>query len=132
GSNRTLKDSNLGIQDKSSHLFHLYVRFGQTDFFILYHTIFTFAPIGRKELVPYDRSISPIIKCRVEQCVAKSLLFGYRKWNILAFRRRLMSLLVLTHCGVASRRLLRQDTRIFRLLGEANIHNVDLYFFDTA
>src|SRR5690625_1533735 len=61
--------------------------------------------IPTRDLVPYDRIISPIIKCRVAQCVAKSLLFGYRKWNILAFRRRLMSLLVLTHCGVSSRPL---------------------------
>src|SRR5699024_890755 len=54
----------------------------------------------------------------------KSLLFGYRKWNILAFRRRLMSLVVLTHCGVSSGPLLLQESRIFHLLVYAIIHTV--------
>src|SRR5690625_3692043 len=64
--------------------------------------------------------------------------FNYRKWNILAFRGRLMSLLVLTHSGVSPRPHLPQDkegygsdtshaekagfffneSRIFHLLGQ--------------
>src|SRR5699024_424448 len=44
--------------------------------------------------------------------------FNLRKWNILAFRGRLMSLLVLTHSGVSSRPHLPQESRIFRLLGQ--------------
>src|SRR5699024_8399314 len=32
-----------------------------------------------------------------------------RRWNTLAFRGRLMSLLVLTHCGVSSRPLLHRS-----------------------
>src|SRR5699024_9958192 len=62
----------------------------------------------------------PIIKWRAE----KSLLFSYRKWNILAFRGRLMSLLVLTHCGVSSRPLglrLLAPPKTFPLTGVSHI-----------
>src|SRR5699024_5990528 len=79
-------------------------------------------------MVSYGRNISPVIKCRVEKSAVKIFLFGYRKWNILAFRGRLMSLLApargmstlpakggfsrpsfFTHCGVSSRPFLPQD-----------------------
>src|SRR5699024_11957158 len=46
----------------------------------------------------------------------KDMPFNYRKWNILAFRGRLMSLLVLTHSGVSPRPHLPQESRIFHLL----------------
>src|SRR5699024_8785570 len=45
------------------------------------------------------------------------MCFDNRKWNILAFRGRLMSLLVLTHSGVSPRPHLPQESRIFHLLG---------------
>jgi len=51
------------------------------------------------------------------------MLFNHRKWNILAFRGRLMSLLVLTHSGVSPRPHLPQESRIFDLLGWAFILN---------
>src|SRR5690625_4874766 len=38
---------------------------------------------------------------------------GHRKWNTLAFRGRLMSLLVLTHSGVSPRPHLPQDKEGF-------------------
>src|SRR5690625_303117 len=55
--------------------------------------------------------------------------FNYRKWNILAFRGRLMSLLVLTHSGVSPRPHLPQESRIFLLLGQITIivYSVFLY-----
>src|SRR5699024_1701586 len=46
----------------------------------------------------------------------KSLLFSYRKWNTLHFRERLKSRLVLTYCGVSSKSLLTQASRIFHFL----------------
>src|SRR5699024_5715265 len=52
---------------------------------------------------------SPYFEHRTYSC--------YRKWNILAFRGRLMSLLVLTHSGVSPRPHLPQESRIFHLLG---------------
>src|SRR5690625_1425158 len=48
----------------------------------------------------------------------KNMPFNYRNWNILAFRGRLMSLLVLTHSGVSPRPHLPQESRIFHLLGQ--------------
>src|SRR5699024_4860686 len=73
--------------------------------------------------------------------------FNYRKWNILAFRGRLMSLLVLTHSGVSPRPHLPQDkegfgsdtshaekavfffkeSRIFHLLGQIIVYSAFLY-----
>src|SRR5690625_2768856 len=53
----------------------------------------------------------------------QNMLFNHRKWNILAFRGRLMSLLVLTHSGVSPRPHLPQESRIFDLLGWAFILN---------
>src|SRR5699024_5207333 len=53
----------------------------------------------------------------------KDMPFNYRKWNILAFRGRLMSLLVLAHSGVSPRPHLPQESRIFHLLGWAFILN---------
>src|SRR5690625_3758916 len=55
--------------------------------------------------------------------------FNYRKSNTLAFRGRLMSLLVLTHSGVSPRPHLPQESRIFHLLGQIIIivYSVFLY-----
>src|SRR5699024_5072033 len=50
--------------------------------------------------------------------MSKIFLSGHRKWNTLAFRRRLMSLLVLTHSGVSPMPHLPQESRIFHLLGQ--------------
>src|SRR5699024_10658531 len=57
----------------------------------------------------------------------KDMPFNYRKWNILAFRGRLMSLLVLTHSGVSPRPHLPQESRIFHLLGSIIVYSVFLY-----
>src|SRR5699024_6189121 len=50
--------------------------------------------------------------------MSKNFLFGHHKWNTLAFRGRLMSLLVLTHSGVSPRPHLPQESCIFYLLGQ--------------
>src|SRR5699024_3648848 len=39
----------------------------------------------------------------VRKSMSKNFLSGHRKWNTLAFRGRLMSVLVLTHSGVSPR-----------------------------
>src|SRR5699024_761284 len=78
----------------------------------------------------------------------KDMPFNYRKWNILAFRGRLMSLLApargmstlpakggfsrpssFTHSGVSPRPHLPQESRIFHLLGQIIIivYSVFLY-----
>src|SRR5699024_9335617 len=57
------------------------------------------------------------------------MLFNYRKWNILAFRGRLMSLLVLTHSGVSSRPHLPQESRIFHLLGQIIIIVYSIFLY---
>src|SRR5699024_7038627 len=41
--------------------------------------------------------------CRTVEMLTHYFCSGYRKWNTLAFRGRLMSLLVLTHTGVSPR-----------------------------
>src|SRR5699024_9151528 len=64
-------------------------------------------------------------------------------WNTLAFRGRLMSLLVLTHCGVSSRPLglrllappktfLPLESRVFQLLGWVFILNELLLIFNSS
>src|SRR5699024_10304089 len=62
----------------------------------------------------------------VRKNMPKNFLSGHRKWNTLAFRGRLMSLLVLTHSGVSPRPHLPQESRIFHLLGQfiPRIHNI--------
>src|SRR5690625_533538 len=64
----------------------------------------------------------------------QNMFFNHRKWNILAFRGRLMSLLVLTHSGVSPRPHLPQESRIFHLLGYVTfiVHNGLLYYFDSS
>src|SRR5699024_10381598 len=52
--------------------------------------------------------------------------FNYRKWNLLAFRGRLMSLLVLTHSGVSPRPHLPQDKEGF---GSDTSHAEKVVFF---
>src|SRR5690625_4414710 len=58
--------------------------------------------------------------------MSKNFLSGHRKWNTLAFRGRLMSLLVLTHSGVSPRPHLPQEARIFHLLGQfiSRLHKI--------
>jgi len=58
--------------------------------------------------------------------MSKNLLSGPRKWNTLAFRGRLMSLLVLTHSGVSSRPHLPQDKEGF---GSDTSHAEKAVFF---
>src|SRR5699024_7030546 len=59
----------------------------------------------------------------------KDMPFNYRKWNILAFRGRLMSLLVLTHYGVSPRPHLRQESCIIHLLGQIIIIVYVVFFY---
>src|SRR5690625_2005768 len=84
-------------------------------------------------LVPHYQNVSSTIKFEISE---KDMPFNYRKWNILAFRGRLMSLLApargmstlpakggfsrpssFTHSGVSPRPHLPQESRIFHLLG---------------
>src|SRR5699024_2179707 len=58
----------------------------------------------------------------------KNMPFNYRKWNILAFRGRLMSLLVLTHSGVSPRPHLPQESRIFHLLDRLSLSFTASFF----
>ena len=61
--------------------------------------------------------------------MSKNFLSGHRKWNTLAFRGRLMSLLVLTHSGVSPRPFLPQESSCISfanmVFGIARFHYYD-------
>src|SRR5699024_10070152 len=97
----------------------------------------------------YARVCFPLRTVAFRGHFPKDMPFNYRKWNILAFRGRLMSLLVLTHSGVSPRPHLPQDkegygsdtshaekagfffkeSRIFHLLGQIIIIVYNVFLF---